>query len=48
MVTRIVIDRTLDFFKKMAKKAVLTIDGVEVEKDFHSQVIEGDTKHMFT
>ena len=43
MVKRIVIDRTLDFLMKMAKKAVLTIDGIEVEQDFHSQVIEGDT-----
>lgn len=43
MVTHIVINRTLDFLKQMAKKAVLKIDGIEVEKDFHSQVIEGDT-----
>lgn len=43
MVTRIVIDRTLDFLKSMVKKAIVTIDGVELEKDFHSQTIEDDT-----
>jgi len=43
MVARIVIDRTLEFLKNMAKKAVVTIDGVQQEKEFHSQLIEGDT-----
>lgn len=43
MVARIVIDRTLEFLKTMAKKAVVTIDGVQHEKEFHSQLIEGDT-----
>lgn len=43
MVARIVIDRTLEFLKTMAKKAVVTIDNVQQEKEFHSQLIEGDT-----
>ncbi|KYG92344.1 hypothetical protein A0U40_05215 [[Bacillus] sp. KCTC 13219] len=42
MVSRIVIDRTLEFLKNMQKKAVVTIDGVQQEKEFHSQLIEGD------
>lgn len=42
MVTRIVIDRTLEFLKSMAKKAIVTIDGQPQEKEFHSQLIEGD------
>jgi len=33
MVKRIVIDRTIDFLKKMMHKAVLTIDGQEVVND---------------
>lgn len=43
MVTRVVIDRALQFLKNMAKKAIVTIDGQEVEKLFHSQQVEGDT-----
>jgi len=43
MVTRIVIDRTLDFLKKMAKKAIVTIDDQQKEIEFHSQLIESDT-----
>lgn len=43
MVAQIVIDRTLEFLKTMAKKAVVTIDGQQQEKAFHSQQIEGDT-----
>lgn len=43
MVKRIVIDRTIDFLKKMMHKAVLTIDGQEVEKELHSQEVVNDT-----
>ncbi len=43
MVTRIVTDRTLEFLKNMAKKAVVTIDGQQYEKEFHSQLVEDDT-----
>lgn len=43
MVTRIVIDRTLQFWKDMMKKAVVTIDGQEIIKSFHSQEIVGDS-----
>ncbi|MGE7113260.1 hypothetical protein [Lysinibacillus sp. NPDC047702] len=43
MVTRIVIDRTLDFLKNMAKKAIVTIDDQQKEIEFHSQLIESDT-----
>lgn len=43
MVAHIVIDRTLEFLKAMAKKAVVTVDGQQQEKEFHSQLIEGDT-----
>lgn len=43
MVAQIVVDRTLDFLKSMAKKAIVTVDGQEKEIDFHSQLIEGDT-----
>jgi len=43
MVTRIVIDRTLDFLKNMAKKAIVTIDNQQKEVEFHSQLIESDT-----
>ncbi|AVK84059.1 hypothetical protein C3943_10975 [Lysinibacillus sp. B2A1] len=43
MVTRIVIDRTLDFLKNMAKKAIVTIDNQQKEIEFHSQLIESDT-----
>lgn len=43
MVTRIVIDRTLDFLKNMAKKAIVTIDNQKKEVEFHSQLIESDT-----
>lgn len=42
MIARVVVDRTLEFLKKMPKKAIVTIDGVDKEKAFHSQVIEGD------
>ncbi len=43
MVKRIVMDRTLDFLKKMMHKAVLTIDGQEVEKELQSQEVVNDT-----
>lgn len=43
MVTRIVIDRTLQFLKEMVKKAVVTIDGQENILSFHSQEIVEDT-----
>lgn len=43
MVKRIVIDRTLEFLKTMIKKAVVTIDGQQVEKELHSQLVENDT-----
>lgn len=43
MVTRIVIDRTLDFLKNMAKKAIVTINDQQKEIEFHSQLIESDT-----
>nr|WP_054549318.1 hypothetical protein [Lysinibacillus sphaericus] len=43
MVTRIMIDRTLQFWKDMMKNAVVTIDGQDVIKSFHSQEIVGDT-----
>jgi len=43
MVTRIVIDRTLEFLKSMAKKAIVTIDDQQKEVEFHSQLIESDT-----
>lgn len=43
MVTRIVIDRTLDFLKNMAKKAIVTVDNQQKEVEFHSQLIESDT-----
>lgn len=43
MVTRIFIDRTLQFWKDMMKKAVVTIDGQDIIKSFHSQEIVGDT-----
>ncbi|EON70389.1 hypothetical protein [Lysinibacillus sphaericus] len=42
MVTSIVIDRTLQFLRDMPKKAVVTIDGQEITKSFHSQEIVGD------
>lgn len=43
MVTRIVIDRTLQFLKEMVKKAVVTIDGQESILSFYSQEIVEDT-----
>lgn len=43
MVTRIFVDRTLQFWRDMMKKAVVTIDGQDVIKSFHSQEIVGDT-----
>ena len=43
MVTKIVVDRTLQFLKDMAKKAVVTINGQEFTKSFQSQEIVGDT-----
>ncbi|AVK85983.1 hypothetical protein C3943_22050 [Lysinibacillus sp. B2A1] len=43
MVTHIVIDRTLEFLKSMAKKAIVTIDDQQKEVEFHSQLIESDT-----
>lgn len=43
MVKRIVIDRVLDFLKSMPKKAIITMDNVNVEMDFHSQLVESDT-----
>lgn len=43
MVKRIVIDRVLDFLKAMPKKAIVTIEGIEKEVEFHSQLIENDT-----
>jgi len=43
MVSRIVIDRNLEFNKNMAKKAIVMVDGQQYEKNFHSQYIEGDT-----
>ncbi|WKT76941.1 hypothetical protein [Lysinibacillus fusiformis] len=43
MVTRIVIDRTLQFLKDMVKKVVVTIDGQEHILSFHSQEIVEDT-----
>lgn len=47
MVTRIVIDRTLEFLRDMPKKAILKIDGNDVEKSFHSKVIENDTIKIY-
>lgn len=43
MVTKIVIDRTLQFLKEMAKQAVVTIDGQDSIVSFHSQEIIKDT-----
>lgn len=43
MVTRILLDRTYEFWRDMMKKAVVTIDGQDVIKSFHSQEIVGDT-----
>ncbi len=43
MVAKIVIDRTLEFLKGMAKKCIVTIDGQQHEKEFRSQLIEVDT-----
>lgn len=43
MVTRIVTDRTLQFLKDMAKKAVVTVDGQENVLSFHSQEIVENT-----
>lgn len=43
MVTRIVIDRVLQFLKEMPKKAVVTIDGQDQIKSFHSQEIVENT-----
>lgn len=42
MVAKIVIDRTLQFLKDMAKKAVVTINGEEITKSFYSQEVVGD------
>lgn len=45
MVTQIVIDRVLQFLKEMPKKAVVTIDGQDLIKSFHSQeVVENTVK----
>ena len=41
--TRIVIDRVLQFLKEMPKKAVVTIDGQDQIKSFHSQEIVENT-----
>ena len=43
MVKRIVIDRVLEFLKAMPRKAMITMDGMEKEVAFHSQLIEDDT-----
>ncbi|MFF5815849.1 hypothetical protein [Lysinibacillus capsici] len=43
MVTKIVIDRTLQFLKEMAKQAVVTVDGQDSIVPFHSQEIVKDT-----
>lgn len=43
MVTRIFLERTYEFWRDMMKKAVVTIDGQDVIKSFHSQEIVGDT-----
>lgn len=43
MVTKIVIDRTLQFLKEMAKQAVVTINGQDSIVSFHSQEIIKDT-----
>jgi len=43
MVTKIVIDRTLQFLKEMAKQAVVTVDGQDSVVSFHSQEIVKDT-----
>ncbi|MEY9975722.1 hypothetical protein [Lysinibacillus sp. RC79] len=43
MVTRIVIDRTLQFLKEMAKQAVVTMSGQEITVPFRSQEVVKDT-----
>lgn len=43
MVKRIVIDRVLELLKAMPKKAIVTMDNLEKEVTFHSQLIENDT-----
>lgn len=43
MVTKIVINRTLQFLKEMAQKAVVTIDGQDNAVSLHSQEIVKDT-----
>lgn len=43
MVNRIVVDRTIEFLKKMMHKAVITIDGLALEKEIHSIEVVNDT-----
>lgn len=43
MVARVVLDRTLIFWRDMARNAIVTIDGQDIIKTFHSQEIVGDS-----
>lgn len=47
MVTQIVIDRVLQFLKEMSKKAVVTIDGQDLIKSFHSQEVVENTVKIY-
>ncbi|WP_144788240.1 hypothetical protein [Lysinibacillus fusiformis] len=43
MVNRIVVERTIEFLKKMMHKAAITIDGLVIEKEIHSIEVVKDT-----
>lgn len=43
MVNRIVVDRTIEFLKKMMHKAIITIDGLALEKEIRLIEVVNDT-----